>query len=284
MGDYLRDTALKNLLITEERLTELHTLLDEIVTDANRGLDQNDQTRVELNYILRFDYKGFILHNLPDVIRLFKRARKVQKLIIAINTKGNAALPLIGPFGIPYIYPGKCIYLQLARDEASYAQGPNFERQMQNTPSYLLVTDNNNGWTEGCFSRIKENLDIYKSRSSLVIRAPWFPVALNLVIGILTFTIALLGTLRLSDYFSASSAPAAIFVLLLIVINPILSSLHKPLLRLVDHFYPNIAFRELQAHWVIQGIIAIAAAGTLITIGGLLYNYLSTAMHPFLKP
>jgi len=284
MSDYLRDAGLKNLVITEDRLTELDTMLREIVTDANVGLAPNDPQAVDLNYILRFDSKGFVLRDLAEVIRHFKNARKVQKLIVAINTNENIALPYMGRFSIPYTQHGKCIYVQLARDEAAFAQGPNFERQIQNMPSYLLVTDDNSGWTEGNFARIKERLDMYKSVSSTVIRAPWLPIALNLVLGVLAFTIALLGALRLSDLFTTSSAPTAIFVLIILVTLPLFNSLQKPLIVLVDHFYPNIAFRELRAHWIIQGILAIATAGALVTLGSLLYSFLATAIHPYLKP
>ena len=284
MSDYLRDISLKNLLITEDRLTELHTLLCEIVDDTNHVLAPDDVNRLELNYILRFDNKGFVLRNITDVIRHFKHARKVQKLIIAISTKANAALPNIGPFRAPFDHHGKCIFIQLTRDNETFVQGQSFERQINNIPSYLLVTDDNSGWTEGTFSRIKERLDYCKSTSSMLIRAPWFPVTLRIILGVIAFTIALLGTLRLSDYFSSSAALAAIFILIFIVLNPVLTALYNPLMVLTDYFYPNVAFRELRAHWIIQGIIAIACAAGLVTVGGLLYKFLSSAIHPFLKP
>lgn len=155
MSDFLRDVALKNLLVTEERLIALNELLEEIVEDVNNSLEENSADKLQITFVLRFDNKGFVLHDIDEVIDHFRHCRRVQKLIIGVNTSANASNSAIGPTGVPFQGHGKCIHIQFAVDDTMPTQGPNFEAQVQSMPSYMLVSDDSKGWMEGSFGRLK---------------------------------------------------------------------------------------------------------------------------------
>jgi hypothetical protein len=284
VSNFLRDTTLRSLVITEGRLESLSQLLNEIIQNVNTGLAAADPQCLVYACIVRGDNKGSVLYDFDEVLRYFKAAKNIQRLVLVVNTLQNATAPFPGPLRVPFDGHGKCIFICLGQDELSHPQGLEFQPHIGVQISNLMVTDDDRAWTEATFVRVKEELDKYKSRINYFVRTPVVPVIIHLLLSVIAFGLAVIGAIRFSDFFTNPNAATLLFVLFMLMLYSAIGPLvHNPLIHFINRAFPNIAFRVSKTHWVIQGLVGALLASILAFVAKFVYSATLNEVLPYLK-
>jgi len=159
MAQFLRDAHLSNIKVTEDtisQLTEIFANRAEILFDA-ASTQGNDDKKPLLTFIIRFDGKGYRLFSLEDLIRHFRRAKVIERVIIIIET------------------------LESLRSNRSI--GEHLEvlfDKLDGNNCYLSVTSDDSDWVDSSYSAVQELLEKYKTKNGWA-RSGWTTLMIQLL-------------------------------------------------------------------------------------------------------
>lgn len=260
MSQFLKDAALKNLKLTEERLQKINELIFEVAKELNQSLtgEGRDKKNLLPSYIIRFDDKGFKLYEFEKVIKYFKEANKVERIIFALDSIES----------VNRLF-GKSIELHF---------------DIKNPDNcFLTVQADESEWVDSTFCRIKELLDKYKNKN-VFIRNNWTPFVIQISGVILGFAFSLWGAILISPKLSIENAFTISFIMAFLIFSNVWTFLYPVILRFGDYLWPNISFKEGQnIHWLIKALISALFVGFSLFIVNKLFSYLGVIFKPLLK-
>ena len=88
MAHYLRDERVTNLSINADNLAQLSAVFADRADALNAKVPENDDSgkKAFLTYIIRFDNKGYRVFSLEDLLRYFRLAKEVERVLFTVET------------------------------------------------------------------------------------------------------------------------------------------------------------------------------------------------------
>ena len=249
MGSFLRDEVLTNLDINEESLIRISDEFIKRATLINQALPNNGEGSNEqqlVTYIIRFDNKGYRFYNIAEVLRHYRSANKIERIVI---TMGSAETIRSNRMW------GK--YLEICFD----AKDP--------SRCNMVVSSDINDWVESSYSTLSELLGKLKSKSRFI-RNGWTPFAVQIFGVIVGFILSLWAATRVAPFLKIESGFVVSFILAFLLFSNIWTYLNQQILLLINHIFPNIRLQRSgkdRLHWCLQTLIGgfvVAAALYLI--------------------
>lgn len=262
MSQFLRDTVLKNLKLTEDGLSKIKEIVLEIANEVNQHLTGESDRNKNLtpSYIIRFDNKGFKLYEFEKVMKCFKEAYKIERVIFILeSTESIQSNRLSGKsleLWLDALNPEKC---------------------------FLTVQADESDWVDATFCRTKELLDKYKNKNFLV-RNSWTPFIVQMLGVIMGFILSLWGAIRVSPTLTIENAFAIIFIMAFLIFSNVWTYFYPLILRIFDYFWPNIAFKEGKGlHWLIKALISALLVSFSLLVFSEIFSYLGGIFKSLLK-
>jgi len=180
MAQFLRDAHLTNIKITEDtliQLTEVFANRAQPLIDAATQ-QENEDKKPFLTFIIRFDGKGYRLFSLDELIRHFKRANEVERIIITIETPASLrSNRLVGE------------HLDVRLDK------------IEEKNCYLSVTADDSDWVDASYSAVIEVINKHRTRNGWA-RSGWSTLTIQLLGVIAGFALSLWAASKISPKLS----------------------------------------------------------------------------------
>jgi hypothetical protein len=255
MAQYLRDVHIANIKITEDVLTQLTEVFasraQPLLDAADHNL--NDDKKPFLTFIIRFDGKGYRLFSLEELLRHFKRATEVERIIITIETPESLrSNRLVGE------------HLDIRLDK------------LEEKNCYLSVTSDDSDWVEASYSAVTEVLNKYKTKNGWA-RSGWSTLTIQLLGVIAGFALSLWAALRIAPKLSIESAFVITFFFALLIFSNAWGYINTIVLNRVHKIFPNIQFYRPdkdRINWLIQGLIVSVATALMLYVFSLVFTFI----------
>ena len=260
MSQYLRDESLKCLTIHLDALKKINEDLVEIAKTVFDKLPEAEKTNQMLIpiYIIRFDGKGFRLHEFEQTMKYFVDANTVERLAIAFQSSNNIANANSS---------GKRIEIHLDTKN----QGNCF----------LLVEDDDRDWVDFVFMKLKERLLRY-SNQNWIARNQWATGVVQLCGVAVGFLFSIWASIIISPVLKIENAMLFSFIAAFLFFSNIWTFILNGIGSLVDHVWPNISFKKPTGlHWLIRAFIATMAFSLITIMFAKLFSYLGGMFRPF---
>lgn len=264
MAEFLRDEFINDVSITEDSIVQLSEALAVRATALLEIAEKSGEVKKKpfLTFILRFDNKGYKIFSTNDLLHHFRRAEKIERLIITLETgESLASNRMLGD------------YLELKLDKGN------------NESSLIQISSDRQDWVDASFSSIKEVLDKCKNRNSWA-RSSWATLIVQLLGVISGFGFSLWVASKLSEQLKIESAFIISFLFVLLLFSNIWGYVNQALLNFIHGVYPSINFYRVdkdRKNWLLQAVIGgIAATFTAYLLGGLL-SYIGEFINDFVK-
>lgn len=249
MGHFLRDQQIANVTITEESVIQLSSIFSERARTLNASssvAEATDKTAF-LTYVIRFDNKGYRVFSIDDLLKYFRQAKSVERLLLTIETaeslRSNRAL-------------GTLMELRLDEKEP--------------TSSFLTVTADDKDWVDASFAAVQDALVRHRNKNGWV-RTAWTTFGVQLVGVTLGFLLSLWAATKIAPKLAIENAFVFGFLFVLLIFSNTWTYLNHLILRLMNTAFPAIKFfrrdRE-KLHWLVQTMVGgIVVAAVLYAIG-----------------
>jgi hypothetical protein len=249
MAHFLRDQQIANVSITEESLAQLSGLFSERLRMLNDSLAEAElpDKRAFLTYIIRFDNKGYRVFSIDDLIKYFRLAKCVERVLITVETgeslRSNRNIGTL---------------LELRLDEKDPVS------------SFLTITSNDKDWVDASFAAVVDGLAKHQNGNRWV-RSLWTAFGVQLVGITLGFLLSLWAATKIAPILVIENAFVFAFLFVLLVFSNSWTYLNQLLIRLLNKAFPNIKFLRQdkeRLHWLLQAIVGgIVGAAVLYAIG-----------------
>ncbi len=255
MAQFLRDAYLKNVRVTEDTLSQLNEVF------INRGKplidaathQKNADKKPYLTFIIRFDGKGYRLFSLEELIRYFKRADEVERIVITIETPESLrSNRIIGE------------HLDIRFDKA------------EENNCCISVTADDSDWVDASYSAVTEIVNKHKTRNGWA-RSGWSTLTIQLLGVIAGFSLSLWAASRISPSLSIENAFVITFFFALLIFSNTWGYINTIVLSMVHRIFPNIQFYRPdkdRINWLLQALIGGVATAFMLYIFGLLFTFI----------
>lgn len=255
MAQFLRDTHLKNVKVTEDTLVQLTEVF------ANRGQplidaatqQQNDDKKPFLTFIIRFDGKGYRLFSLEELIRHFRRANEVERIVITIETPESLrSNRLVGE------------HLDVRFDK------------IEENNCFISVTADDSDWVDASYSAVSEIINKHKTKNGWA-RSGWSTLTIQLLGVVGGFALSLWAASRISPSLSIENAFVITFFFALLIFSNAWSYINTIVLSRVHRTFPNIQFYRPdkdRINWLLQALIGGIATAFMLYIFSLLFTFI----------
>ena len=246
MGQFLRDLRVTNVTIDEATLHRLNQVFLARAAVHNASVPEgepHDHRRVVCFYVIRFDDKGYRFVNFADVVRCFREAGIVQRVIYTMDTGQSRASQLL--FGT---------YFDLRLDA------------MDANNCSLTVTADNQDWVEATFIAITDVLAGQRSISKYV-RTPWTGLAVQLLGVAIGFLLSLWAAVKIAPLLAIDNAFVITFFFALLIYSNIWGYVNAQLTKLIDFSFSNVRFKRpgrdmvhAATQYVVGGLVIVLLA------------------------
>ena len=261
MGHYLRDQLISNVSITEESLIQLSSIFEERdkVLNEIANATKNPDDECIIMYVIRFDNKGYRVFTIDDLLRYFRQAKSVERILITVETAKS---------------------LRSNRQTGCFMELRLDEKEPQT--SFLNVTSDDKDWVDASFSAVLEVLVKYHHRNGWV-RTAWTTFGVQLVGVTLGFLLSLWAATKLAPKLAIENAFILSFLFVLLIFSNTWIYLNQTILRVMNIAFPNIKFfrrDKERLHWLLQavvgGVVGAAVLYFLSQAGAFLIEILGT--------
>ncbi len=262
MSQYLRDESLKCITVPAESLRKINEDLNEIAKAVVDKLPENERANHQLIpiYVIRFDGKGFRLHDFEQVMRYFTDANVVERLAIAFQSPNNIAQAN---------FAGKRIEIHLDTKNPENCS--------------LLVEDDDRDWVDFVFMKIRERLLRYSNRNWIV-RSQGAGVVIQLLGVGVGFLFSIWASIIISPALRIENAMLFSFIAAFLLFSNMWTFMLNGIGKIADTIWPNVSFRKPSGlHWLVQGLIATAAFSLITVLFLKLFAYLGSIFKPLLN-
>jgi hypothetical protein len=245
MAHFLRDQLISNVSITEESLSQLSAIFEEkekILNEFAAGSNNEDDKAV-LMFIIRFDNKGYRVFTIDDLLRYFKQAKSVERVLITLETTKS---------------------LRSNRQSGTFMEVRLDEKEPHT--SFLNVTSDDKDWVEATFSSLQEALDKYRHRTGWV-RTAWTAFAVQIVGVTLGFILSLWAAAKFSPRLAIESPFVISFIFVFLLFSNTWNYLNQFILRVLNIAFPNVKFLRRGKehwHWLTQAVVGGAVGAAVL--------------------
>lgn len=261
MSDYLRDTTIRNISLSELQLGKINQLLSGILDTFNATLpDKASLQFLRQSYIIRFDNKGFLLYSFDEVMKYFNEARIIERVIFFLDSRENR--------------------------NSNRSQGKHIELRFdaQNADNCLLVVqDDNKEWVDASFSNIKEQLENFSNKHFLI-RNKWVILAIQILSVLGGLFLSLWAAKAISPFLAVNYAFIVTFITAFLLFSNAWTFLAPLIFRCLNYYFPNIAFKDSRGlHWLIKALISTSFVALALFIINKLFMLIGRMIQSILK-
>lgn len=249
MSHYLKDKQITNTSVTEEGLAQICAVFAERASTLNALLPEDDTSgkKAILSYVIRFDNKGYRVFSIDDLLRYFRQATSVERVIFTVETseslRSNRQMGTL---------------LEMRLDE----KDP--------TTCFLTVTSDDKDWVDASFSAVEDSLAKLKNRNGWA-RTAGMAFGVQLIGVTLGFVLSLWAATKVAPKLSIENSFVFSFLFVLLIFSNTWTFLNQVVMRLIHASFPNIKFLRSdkeRLHWLPQAVIGgTVAAAALFVLG-----------------
>ena len=262
MPNFVRDVAVKNIVVNDEALQELHRALLQRVALHNQCTQDPDLQLTPI-YIVRFDNRGYRTFSENEAWEYYTSAHAVERVVLqaesAIGIKTNHLL-------------GAQIEIRLDTEA--------------NASSHILVGGDSKDWVETTFTMLEGVLTRRKNTATVMVRTQWMVLALQLI-GVLAGLLLCLWLATLSaPYLHNVEYPRALsFAFWLLVYSNLWGYIQMRTLTGIRTLFPNVRFTRKSEAWrqiLARKILEIVGLAVFLWALALLTRWASSVIAPFI--
>ena len=236
VAHFLRDERLTNLSIDGDSLAQLSAVFADRAAAlfAKIPADADESKKPYFTYIIRFDNKGYRVFALDDLLRYFRVAKDIERVLFTVET--GESLRSNRQIGT---------YLELRLD----AKDPN--------TCLLTVTSDDKDFVDASFSAIHDVLVKRKNRNGWV-RTAWTTFGVQIVGVTIGFMLSLWAATKIAPKLAVENAFLFAFLFVLLIFSNIWAYLNQRLLWLLNVVFPHLRFvrpDKERLHWLLQAVV-----------------------------
>lgn len=261
MAHFLRDQILNNLTIDEEKIRQIGNLFIQRQNYFN-NLNQDEDKKLILIYVIRFDGKGYRIYSLDELMQYFQQAKTLERIIFTLESVESL--------------------------RTSRAVGTAMEIRLdKNTENgcFFIATADDRDWVDASFSSIYDLLVKTKNRNWMF-KTAWTKLVLQILGVVLAFFVSLLTASKFSSYLAFENSFVICFFFALLIFLNIWSYVYTAILSFIDKIFPGLKFyRGVKDYveWIVKPIITTTLVVFALGAVGIIYNYFLSIFKSFLK-
>lgn len=251
MGRYLRDESIKNVTVDEDILKDIS---DEFLSRAlkiNETIPESERatsTKTQLvSYIIRFDRKGYRFYSIEELLKFYKSAGQVERVIICMESQESR---------------------HTNREFGCHSE----LRFDSNDPNncWLSVSSEEKDWVESTYSAYRDIISAIKNKNG-IFRTSWTPLVVQVGGVIVGFLLSLVVAEKVTPLLSVDSPFVVSFLFVLLIYSNLWMYLNQLVLKGINLSFPNVRFQRKNSyvlHWTAQAVVGgVIAAFVLYVIG-----------------
>ncbi|AKR44672.1 hypothetical protein ACJ67_09555 [Methylophilus sp. TWE2] len=207
--------------------------------------------------MIRFDDKGYRVYTIDDLLRYYRIAKSVERIIITIEAfESLRTQRAIGTV------------LEVRLDE----KDPN--------TSYLTATSDNRDWVDASFSSIQEGLAKFQNKNRWAYSA-WTALGVQISGVTLGFLLSLWAASKIAPKLTVENAYILTFLFMLLIFSNTWTYLNHFCLRLIHISFPNIKFirsDKENLHWLMQAVVGGVIGAIVLYLLGQASSFLLEIM------
>lgn len=260
MPNFLRDAVVRNLVVTEEALQQLNTVVIERVNAHNAATADADR-QLSPVYTVRFDGRGYRSFSAQEAWGYFTQASKVERVVLqgesVVGFQSNRVV-------------GSHVEIRLDQDRTG--------------TSHISVGGDSRDWVEATFSALETWAQRQRNLPTVILRTPWTALAIQLL-GIVVGIVLCLWLATISGtYLKGVEYPRAVaFAFWFLVYSNLWGYLQQQALIGIGALFPNIRFSRKGDHWS-QALLRKAAEAAGIALALWVLSYLTRWATSVLAP
>lgn len=264
MAEFLRDEFIHDVSITEETILQLSEVIAIRAKDLLEIAEKTgeDKKKPFLTFILRFDNKGYKIFSTDELLQHFRRAEKIERLIITLETgESLGSNRMLGD------------YLELKLDKSN------------NENSLIQISSGRQDWVNASFSGLKDVLEKFTNRNNWM-RSSWATLIIQLLGVISGFGFSLWVASKLSEQLNIESAFIISFLFVLLLFSNVWGYVNQALLNFVHGVYPSINFyreNKDRKNWMLQAVIGGVATACTVYLLGAVLSYIGEFINALVK-
>jgi hypothetical protein len=236
MGYFLRDQKISSLTVNADNLAQINAVFADRLATLNASIDQQgrEEKRAFLNYIIRFDNKGYRVFFLEDLLRYFNQAEKVERIIFTVET-------------------GESL-------QSNRKTGTSLELRLDQTDSsacFLTATSDDKDWVDASFSAVQDGLTRCKNKNGWA-RSAWTQFGVQIIGISLGFVLSLWAASKLAPLLAIQDSFMFAFLFVLLIFSNTWTYLNQRILSMINTLFPNIKFHrpsKERMQWLLQAIV-----------------------------
>lgn len=264
MARFLRDIRISNVTASEEFLKAVHDLLIGRCLAKNAAIEAKNTTDQEksdeklfLSYVVRFDNRGYRLHDPDEALRCYKRAAEVERVIFtldsALSERSNRLYGMFFELRLDAKDPNNC-FIQASADDSDIV-----DSVYNGLLEIVTKNKNTNGWIRNAWSQLLVQI---------------FGVAAG-------FILSLIAGLKIAPYLKVDNAFVLTFLFAFLIFSNTWGFINQQILRLVSYSFPNIRFVRTgkgSTHWLIQTLVGGVLLALFLLIFGELMAWVGSVL------
>jgi len=250
LAKFLRDGYLENFTVTEQTLEQINDFLTERETATNQKLQQEeaeDDQLLLLNYIIRFDSRGYKPNEFSDLKKYYAQANNVERIIFTLDSNQSV--------------------------NTNRLYGTHFEiridaKDPKNT--FIQVSSDDGDAVDSVFSGLMEIINKGKNKNWLV-RNTWSQLIVQILGVAVGFVISLIAGLQAAPHINIENSFVITFLFAFLIFSNAWGFINQQILRFLEYTFPNVQFSrqgKSSLHWLSQAFVGgIVVAATLLMLG-----------------
>ena len=250
MAKFLRDQYLKNVTVTEQTLDLINEFLEEREESTNQDLDNigaHSDHKLLLNYIIRFDNRGYKLVDFSDVKKYYSQATEVERVIFTLDSTESV--------------------------KTNRLYGTHFEIRLDSRDpnnTYIQVSSDDGDAVDSVFCGLIDIVSKFNNQNGKI-RNTWSQLMVQVLGVAVGFTLSLIAALKTAPFFKFENSFVITFLFAFLIFSNAWGFINQQILRYIDFSFPNVKFTrqgKSTLHWLSQALVGgIVVAFTLLIIG-----------------
>jgi|GEM_PF-716963 len=270
MARFLRDIRVSNVTISENILRLVHELLIERCVAVNTAIEQRkDLTdeekadeKLSLFYVIRFDNRGYRLHDPDEAMRYFQQAGEVERVIFTLDSAQSERT------GRNY---GTYFELRLdAKDENN---------------CYIQASSDDGDVVDAVYNGLLEVLEKGKNKNGWV-RNTWTQLVVQILGVGLGFLLSLIAAIKAAPHLDVENAFVLTFIFAFLIFSNAWGFINQQILRLLNYSFPSIRFirqGKSGVHWLVQALVGGLIVAFFLFIFSLILGWLGGVLGAYVS-
>lgn len=264
MSHYLRDEQISNITISADSLAQLSAVFTDRAITLNAGVavDDGESKKAFLTYIIRFDNKGYRVFTLEDLLRYFRLAKEVERVLFTVET--GQSLQSNRQIGT---------YLELRLDE----KDPN--------TCFLTVTSDDKDWVDASFSAVHDVLTKSKNKNGWV-RTAWTQFGVQITGVTLGFILSMWAAAKIAPRLAIENSFVFAFLFVLLIFSNVWTYLNQRILWILNVAFPNLKFcrpDKERLHWLMQAVVGGIVFAIVMYVLSQAFSFLIDILSSFVR-